>query len=381
LLISYDEFDRPSGGLFLYKYRVTNLLIGPYKMKSFKEYHYIFEGRSRGEAMEEVIVSAVNGKPEPDPTFGIDAAAGEEVAKFLNQNGIKGSAKVLGADQMDVTKEWAKFWDGSVPSSTKTPKTDFIVGNVKISLKTGGAAQLMSGGKNESVATFYAALEKTKGNMQKELVDKLTNMFEGLAPSSVASGELSKVIKAKSDEIVNKANAAHKELMSELSGIFAKNIDFRDAFAYEAMSGEVKFGGNLGTCTHFLVTDFDGKNSALHSVSDSKYVSKIANQMKVSVRFKTTSVKQTSGGKTTKTGEYRYWSVVGLLLDKMHEDLQNMPEDMLTENAITDFFKNVWNRIKAAFKKAMDYVKENVKNLFDFLEVTPDVSFNNKVVF
>lgn len=344
-------------------------------MKSFRE--YITEGRSRGEAMEDVIIAAVNGtKPDGD-TFGIDPAAGKSVAQFLAKNGIKGKGEVLGADQMEVTKQWAKFWEGNVPASTKTPKTDFVIGKYKISLKTGGAAQLMSGGKNESVATFYAALEKTKGSMQKDMVTKLTNMFEGLAPSSVAAKDLRTVIKSQKDEIVNKANAAHKELMSELGGIFAKNTEFRDAFAYEAMSGQVKFGGNLGTCTHFLVTDFDGKSSSLHSVTDKKYVSKIADQMKVSVRFKTTSVKTKAG----KTGEYRYWSVVGLILDKMQEDVSNMDMSTLTEGAITDFFKNVWNRIKAAFQKAVSYIKESVKNLFDFLDVEPDVSFNNMVKF
>ena len=344
-------------------------------MKTFSE--FITEGRSRGEAMEDIIVSAVNKTSPEGDTFGIDPTAGKTVAEYLAKNGIKGNAEVLGADQMEVTKEWARFWEGNVPSSTKTPKTDFIVGKTKISLKTGGAAQLMSGGKNESVATFYAALEKTKGNMQKTIVNKLTNMFEGLAPSSVAAKDLRAVIKSQKDEVVNKANAAHKELMSELSGIFAKNTDFRDAFAYEAMSGEVKFGGNLGTCTHFLVTDFDGKSSSLHSVSDKKYVSKIAGQMKVSVRFKTTSVKTKAG----KTGEYRYWSVVGLILDKMQEDIDHMDMNMLTEASIMDFFKNVWARIKVAFQKAVAYVKESVKNMFDFLEVEPEVSFNNNVKF
>jgi hypothetical protein len=342
-------------------------------MLSFNQ--YITEGRSRGEAMEDVIIAAVNKtKPEGD-TFGIDPNAGVTVANFLAKNGVKGKGEVLGADQMEVSKQWSKFWDGNVPSSTKTPKTDFVIGKTKISLKTGGAAQLMSGGKNESVATFYAALDKTKGNMQKKMVTKLTSMFEGLAPSSVAAKDLRSVIKSQKDEVVNKANAAHKELMSELGDIFASNKDFRDAFAYEAMSGEVKFGGNMGTCTHFLVTDFDGKNSSLHSVSDKKYVSKIAEKMKVSVRFKTTSVKTKAG----KTGEYRYWSVVGLILDKMQEDIDHMDMNMLTEGSITDFFKGVWARIKSAFQKAITYIQENVKNLFDFFSAEPQITFNNSI--
>jgi hypothetical protein len=348
-------------------------------MISFKT--YLAEGRSRGEAMEDVIVAAVNGTPKGDDKFGIPAEAGTNVAKFLAKNKIKGKARVLGAETIDVSPEWTKFWeDGKVPASTRTPKTDFIVGKAKISLKSGDAAQLMSGGKNESLATFYTALEKTT-SIETRMAKKLTTMFEGLAPSSVAAGDLRTIIAQQKDEVVNKANAAHKALMKDLKKMFETNTEFRDAFAYEAMSGEVKFGGNDGTCTHFLVTTFDGKQSSVHSVKDKKYVSKIASQMKVSVRFKTTSVKTSSAGKQSKTGEYRYWSVIGLIVDKMQEDLQTMSGSLLTEASVLDFFKGVWNRIKNAFKAAVEYVKKGVKNVFDFLEIQPEVIFNNRVSF
>lgn len=350
-------------------------------MKSFSQYHLsLNEARSRGEAMEEVIVAAVNGKPMSDEKWGINAEAGKRVAKFLKNNSVTGKAKVLGAETIDVSKKWSEYWGGSVPAGTKTPKTDFIVGSAKISLKSGDAAQLMSGGKNESVATFYTALEKTQSDMPDKMVKKLKGMFEGLAPSSVAAGDLRAVIKSKKDEVVNKANAAHKALMGELRSIFEENEKFRDAFAYEAMSGEVKFGKNDGTCTHFLVTEFDGSKSSLHSVKDKKYVSKIAEQMKVSVRFKTTSVKTKSSGKT---GEYRYWSVVGLIIDKMQEDVDVMLQGKseLNENVITDFFRKVKDKIVEFFMRAIEYVRKGIRNLFEFLEVEPDVSFNNNIRF
>ena len=347
-------------------------------IKTFKEYRVdLSEGRSRGEAMEDVIVAAVNGKPQGDDKFGLDAEAGVRVAKFLKQNGVSGKGKVLGADTIGVTKTWSKFWEGGkVPSATKTPKTDFMIGKAKISLKSGDAAQLMSGGRNESVATFYSAMEKTS-DIENKMANKLKDMFEDLAPSSVAASDLKTAIAHKKDEVVNKANIAHKALMSELKTIFEASSGFRDAFAYEAMSGETKFGGNDGTCTHFLVSSFDGKNNALHSVKEKKYVSKIAGQMKVSVRFKTTSVKK--GGK--KTGEYRYWSVIGLIIDKMQEDLNNMDGQLLTEGAIMDFFKGVFNKIKNFFLMAVKYVQQGVKNLFDFMQVTPIVDLNNNIRF
>ena len=88
--------------------------------------------------------------------------------------------------------------------------------------------------------------------------------MKDLAPASVAGSELGKEIKKGKDKAVMQANAAHKELMGELRAIFAKTNSFANAFAYEAMSGDVKFGRkSLGSCSHFLTTSFDGKKAAL----------------------------------------------------------------------------------------------------------------------
>ena len=336
-------------------------------MRDFLEHHLISEaGRSRGEDMEHVIVNAVNGKPEG--IGDIPAEAGVTVANFLLKNGVKGKAKVLGADTIDVSDKWKEYFGGKVPGATRTPKTDFVIGNRKISLKTGDAAQLMSGAKSESMATFYTALDKGGEKIHKEVIDKLTKMFEGMAPANVAATDLRTAIKNQSDEMVNQANAAHKLMMNELAGRFNSNKEFRNAFAHEAMSGEVKFGGNIGACTDFLVSDFDGSRNKLKSVNDFGYVSKVADQMNVSVRFKTTSVKK--GGK--KTGEYRYSSVVGLNVSKMHEELEYMLDrGQLTEGKVADWIKKQWTNLKEAFRKALAYVKKSLKNALDFLQAEP----------
>lgn len=349
-------------------------------MLTFKQYSYLNEGRSRGEAMEDVIIAAVNGNPTGDKKFGIEAKAGVRVAEFLKKNGIRGRGEVLGASTIDVSAKWKEFFGGNVPASTKTPKTDFVIGKARISLKTGGAAQLMSGGKNESLATFHTALEKTQSSLQPKIVKKLENMFNGLAPSSVAATDLRQAIKTKKDEMVNRANAAHKLMMSELQTIFNSSSEFRDAFAYEAMSGETKFNNNIAACTHFLITDFDGVKSSLHKVTDQKYVSSVAAKMKVSVRFKTTSVKKKIGGKTQKTGEYRYWSAVGLILDKMNEEAnQLINSNYLTESMITDFFSRVWDKIKKVFSKAIEFIKNNINKVFDFLEAEPQIKVKTTI--
>ena len=351
-------------------------------MKSF--YSYAIEedflsegGRSRGEDMEHVIVNAVNGNPEG--VGDIPAEAGTRVADFLKKKGIKGRAKVLGADTIDVSSTWKEYFGGTVPGATRTPKTDFMIGKNKISLKTGDGAQLMSGAKKESLATFYTALEEADG-VHEDVVKKLTSMFEGLAPSSVAATDLRTAIKDQSDEMVKKADAAHKEMMNELGKIFNSNQAFRDAFAHEAMSGEVKFGGNLGACEYFLVSDFDGSRNKLKSVDDKSYVSKVASQMKLSVRFKTSSVKKKVDGKSVKTGEYRYFSAVGLNVHKMHEEAEIMMNGgLLTEANIKDWIGQQWKRLKNIFKKALAYIKKSLKNALDFLQVEPVIRVKTKV--
>lgn len=348
-------------------------------MLSLKGHIVLTEARSRGEEMEEFIVAAVNKEKEPKSKYGIPSGAGVNVAKFLKSKGIAGKGVVLGADTINVTPEWSSYWPGgSVPGSTKTPKTDFLIGKNKISLKSGSAAQLMSGGRNESIATFYTALKSVDG-MQKKMVDKLTTMFEGLAPASVAAGELGKEIKKGKDKVVMKANQAHKELMGELKDIFANNKQFANAFAYEAMSGDTKFGKrSQGSCTHFLTTSFDGKKAGLKKVSDKAYVSKIADQMKVSVRFKSSS--QKLGGK--KTGKYKYWSAVGLIVDKLEEDLQYLQGEMLTE-ALLDKLKSIYTKVKnyivELFKKIKDFISKSFKNLIEFLDAEPIVQVNEVV--
>ena len=343
-------------------------------MLSFKGYQrHLNEARSRGEEMEELIVAAVNGQKEPKSKYGIPSGAGKSIAKFLKKNKITGKAGVLGADTIEVSDEWSSYWPGgSVPGSTKTPKTDFIVGKNKISLKSGKAAQLMSGGRNESIATFYTALKRVEG-MQKGVVKKLSDMFEGLAPASVAAGELGKEIKKGKDKTIMKANAAHKELMGELRDIFAKNSKFANAFAYEAMSGDTKFGKkSLGACSHFLTVSFEGDTAHLKLVKDKAYVSKIAKQMKVSVRFKSSS--QKLGGK--KTGKYKYWSAVGLIIDKLDEEMRPIEGQILTEG-ILDKLKNIYQKVKnfaiSLFTKIKEYISQGFLYLLDFLDIEPEI--------
>ena len=356
-------------------------------------------GRSRGEVMEIGIVDAWNNKGKVTPKVAkllenqnppIPSSAPEKIVKAIQKQLKGGDAVVLGADQVDVSDEWKKFWPGGVvPRGTKTPKTDIKLGPARVSLKSGKAAQLMSGGKNESKATFYTAAEKAdvlKKNVFKEAQQALDN----LSTSNVAKSTLGKAIKEGQDEVINAVDKAHKSLMKQMQFLFDKSPEFKREFAYEAMTGLVKFDNNEGTCDYFLCVDWEGSKVKLKICTDREYVEHIADQMKISVRFKSTSVKKMIQGKKTKTGEYRYWSVIGLIIDKLTEEVTNAGDDissLMNEEVeslneaefgrVKTFLKDLWDKIRKTVSdyldKAWGWIVENVRRLFVFLGIIPEV--------
>ena len=339
--------------------------------------------RSRGEEMEEFIVAALNGEEEPVSKFGIESGAGNRVVEQLPFKPATGQASVLGAETIDVSAKWASFWEpDSVPGSTKTPKTDLIAKSDKISLKTGSDAQLMSGGRNESVATFYAAVDLS-GTKLDAFGKKIAEAIGNLAPASIAAGPTRQEIKKGTDALLVAADQAHKLLTKELSKMFEGNPEFAYFFIREAMTGETKFGGNDGTCTHFLTCDFDGENVHYIPVTDESYVRKIANRAKVSVRMKSVSEKKKIGGKKTKTGRYRYWSAVGILADKLTEEANALERDgvLLTENVVKRLLSRFMNFLKKMVSKIVEHVKKGAKYALDFMGLQPEIEFVNSIDF
>ena len=100
------------------------------------------------------------------------------------------------------------------------------------------------------------------------------------------------------------------------------------------MSGYEKFGPNSEAYAQYVLSvDKNYDNPQLHSTQDDLYASKIADQMKLTVRFKSTSEKL----KGEKTGRYRFWSVVSLISDpsKLKEGLVDSLKDII--NKTTDY--------------------------------------------
>ena len=345
--------------------------------------------------METSIVNAANNDKHTSNL--IKEQSAKNIIKFLNSKGIKGKGQMPASIYPTNPTKWDKYFPNKrVPGSTKTPKTDIIIGNTKISLKT-GPAQLTSGGKSEASALFYNAIERA-GRKPNALISSIRDGISQLAPSSTTSvkGNVAQVLKSEKDKILLKADKLNKKLKEQIRELFSTGGTVSTYFTEEAMSGSIKFNNNLATATHILVTDFEGKNNSIHRTNDSKYVSKIASQVNPQVRFKSTSVK--SGG--VKTGYYRYWGVVSLVTEEIEHDTNLLIEELNRENLlqegifdtitqkgkevldrITNFLKNIKEKIINLFNKAIEYIKEGWDKVLDFFDLDLDVDHRNYVTW
>ena len=287
----------------------------------------------------------------------------EKIAKHFSNPGAK--AEQYGRAKSKLTPFWKSYG-----ATDTTPKTDILIGDKRLSLKI-GLAQLMSGGKAESTATFYAALKTTPELTDDPQLQKVGEVFESFVKNTLAPGQLRPIIKSGEDPVVNAAEAAHKDCMRELGALFETSPEFKIAFAREAMSGYEKYGKSSNSAAEFMVVaSHDGTTVSIHSVDDDAYCEKIANAMRLQARFKTSSRKL----KGQKTGEYNFWSVVSLIVDAMGAEA--VQEGVF--DAVKGKLKRVGIKILNSVKK---FLTKSVSNVFKFLGAEPDIKFSNKVHF
>ena len=274
------------------------------------------------------------------------------------------------------------FWK-SHGASNITPKTDVLIGDMRFSVKI-GIAQLMSGGPEESTATFEAATKNSDPELKKSPQYKATtDILEGFVKSTLAPSKLRSLIKSGTDPVVNKAEKAHKDCMVELDKLFNESKQFKIEFAREAMSGYEKFGKSSNAAAEFmLVATADGGSVKIHSVDDDEYCLKIANAMKLQARFKTsqrtlTSLKSPTNPKGG-TGEYRYWSVISLIVDSM-QDTEELSERIQLKEL--KLLKTIQNWMSKTWKNVTSFFKGGVVKLKKFLGAEPDPSFQKMIKF
>ena len=295
--------------------------------------------------------------------------SGKLIAKKIANHFRNSSAKAeqYGRAKSKLTSFWKSFG-----ATDTTPKTDILIGDKRLSLKI-GLAQLMSGGRSESMATFYAALNSTPELREDPQFIKVNEIFESFVKNTLAPSQLRPIIKSGENPVVNAAEIAHKDCMRELGILFQQSREFKIAFAREAMSGYEKYGSKSNSAAEFMVVaSHDGSRVSIHSIDDDAYCEKIADKMRLQARFKTSSRKL----KGVKTGEYNFWSVVSLIVDAMSADKESIDEGLL------DVMKT---KIKKLAVKVISGVKnfllKRVSNLFKFLGAEPEVKVNRNINF
>jgi hypothetical protein len=339
--------------------------------------------------MEEVIVAAAGGPPFVSDIIDNSEEVGKKIVTSLKLTG-KGK---MPAGSYPASARWTEYFKPGKPQgSTLTPKTDFFIGDKRISLKTGDA-QLMSGEKKEASATFYVAAEES-GQSLDEAVQKLEKHINNLLPSTdmrklgikgnktdlVGAGKFAEI------EILKNADDAHHAFKDDLRAAFSSNPKFAQAFTFEAMTGLEKFGNNEGTADHFLITDFKG-NAKIEKVTSSSdsYVKKISKQVNPDVKFKSTQSTskqlETPSNPKGKTGYYTFWSAVGIGVKMIvEEEMKN--GDLLTEGLL-DIFKRAMqkaiNWIKNFWKKVKKQISKSWDSLIKFMAMEPEINFNNNI--
>lgn len=299
--------------------------------------------------------------------------AGNKIAKYVLKTYPslkKSNAEQYGRAKASLTKFWKSYGASDI-----TPKTDVLIGDKRFSVKI-GLAQLMSGGKSESTATFEAAVKNSSKSLKRtKQYTKVVAVLEGFVTNTLAPSQLRPIIKAGKNKVVNKAEAAHKNAMVELGKLFDKSEQFKIEFAREAMSGFEKFGkGSNAAAELMLVSTSDGGKTVIHSVNDDDYCTKIANAMRLQARFKTSSRKI----KGEKTGEYNFWSVISLIVNSMEESLWRHNGEELNE---IKFFDKVKKFVGGLVGKVRNFFTKGVSQLKTFLGAEPDISVKRKIKF
>ena len=362
-------------------------------MLRFKEYIDLVEADTqKAYDMEHVIVSAAGGPNFTSTKIANSDEVGKKIVTDLDLSGIGKFPK----NAYPASSRWNKYFTPKAKGSTLTPKTDFLIGDRRISLKTGDAAQLMSGESKEASATFFTAVEES-GMKNDKMVKELGKHIENLLPSTDmrdfgikgSKRELIKAGKFVEVEILKKADEAHHAFKNDMRKVFDTNPAFAEAFTFEAMTGKVKYDDSDGTAEYFLVTDYEG-NAQLHNAfTDRGYVKKIAKQVDPDVRFKSNqtieaALKSKSNPKGG-TGYYKFYSAVGLGLKMIvEEEIRNT--DLLNEgilDSIKDFVKRVVQRAKNWFKtliqKMKKFIGDSWQKLFEYMDIEPQVLFNNNI--
>ena len=309
---------------------------------------------------------------------------------FINRLKVK-ELRQLGASTLPISKEWK--------GTNKTPKTDLIYADERISLKKAGGSQLLSAGKFESISTVEAAMRMysidPKGKRKVEsLIDNLEKKMIKLSTKDTV-GKLEKLAKKSNLSPADKKKIAEldqgqlyaKELTTEMENLFNSEALMKEFFCWEAATGENKFGKGsqgvanqvvtfkeTGTITDILELKSPSQAGKVLAKGNNFYVSfksSSGSPPYLSLRSKKLSTKQLQ----TNSYQPTFAEIIKeecakerIGMQVLHEGKVEQLDEFQMFNKLVSKAKNVASSIKNQAKRILDGIMKRMKAAFDWIK-------------
>ena len=308
----------------------------------------------------------------------------------------KSAMTQYGAGSGTLSNDW-KNWGGK----NATPKTDMYLGSgeagQRISLKKKGGSQLMSAAKNETIATFNAAMQLMGDNKNKEVGDLIEDIKEKF--QTIDLGGTLKDLKDKKgfanpknmsqkthDDVMNKVASqedVNTEIGNQINELLNNNQSLKEYFVFEAASGYTKFGNTKATAD--FVIEFDPTKEGKSTIAQyrefgdmsgkivvSKDIVNLANKTDFYCSFKTgakspytslrTKERKEDERKSKSNEQYDIPTLRNLIID--HIESNELTKTFLPENfeQLDEFA--LLNRAIQGIKRGATRLKTTAKDMY-----------------
>jgi len=346
-----------------------------------------------GEDWEALIICGYNGIDENSnewkraqifwSSYGEEARKiASEFKKIIKSNRLS----QLGSSTAALNSEWG--------GTNKTPKTDILGdSNEKISLKKAGGSQLMSAGKEETLATFDAAMRMVGENQPQLLKSFLGKLEEKMGAMNEKgtitalqqlrdSGEELTPAQEKAIAEMEQLQLNAKEINKDMETIF-KDMYFKTCFCFEAATGTSKFSDKNAVANELIEFEPSGKITAhlpMKTINDAKVLA-AKNSFFVSFKTGGTSskpylslrTKQLSKSKLVENITFR--EIISEEFSKynfgerilLESDRQQLDEFQLFNKLINNV-KNVSNKVKMQVKNILSSIMKRVKEAIEYIK-------------
>ena len=359
-----------------------------------------------GEDWEALIICGYNGIDENSnewkraqvfwSSYGGEARnIAEEFKKIIKSNKLS----QLGSSTAALNSDWG--------GTNKTPKTDILGdSNEKISLKKTGGSQLMSAGKEETLATFDAAMKMVGENQPQLLKSFLGKLEEKMGAMNEKgtitalqqlrdSGEELTPAQEKAVAEMDQLQLNAKEINKDMEEVF-KDMYFKTCFCFEAATGTSKFADKNAVANELIEFEPSGKITAhlpMKTINDARILA-AKNSFFVSFKTGGTSAKpylslrtkQISKSKLVESVTFR--DIISEEFSKynfgerilLESDRQQLDEFQLFNKLISNV-KNVSKKVKDQVTNILSSIMKRVKEAIDYIKTLGEKMFNSILNF